>query len=69
MTSLGSLSAVIAPVIYTRLFYHYTDGTTALYLPGAPFLFGAGVLVLETITVIYALKNIKKQLEHEADEF
>lgn len=61
MASLGSLSAVIAPVIYTRLFYRYTDVDTELYLPGAPFLFAASVLVLGTITIIYALRKVKKE--------
>ena len=61
MASLGSLSAVIAPVIYTRLFYRYTDVETELYLPGAPFLFAASVLVLGTITIIYALRKVKKE--------
>lgn len=65
MTSLGSLSAIFAPMIYPNLFYYFTEGDAPVYTPGAPFLLGASILVLATITVIYALSRLNQPLKNE----
>ncbi|MBT2130514.1 MFS transporter [Aliiroseovarius lamellibrachiae] len=46
IASLGSISAVVAPVVMTGLFQAFADDTGAYYLPGAPFLFSGVLLAL-----------------------
>jgi DHA1 family tetracycline resistance protein-like MFS transporter len=58
LTSLGSLMAVLAPVIYTTLFSAYSGPDAAVYFPGAPFLAGASILIVATIIAIYSLRNL-----------
>lgn len=58
LTSLGSLMAVLAPVIYTTLFSVYSGLDSTVYFPGAPFLAGASILIIATIIAIYSLRNL-----------
>lgn len=58
LTSLGSLMAVLAPVIYTTLFSVYSGPDSTVYFPGAPFLAGASILIIATIIAIYSLRNL-----------
>lgn len=58
LTSLGSLTAVFAPIIYTTLFSVYSAPEAPLYFPGAPFLAGAIILILATLVAIYSLKSL-----------
>ncbi|NOQ72451.1 MAG: MFS transporter [Crocinitomix sp.] len=58
LTSLSSLMAVFAPLIYTTLFSVYSAPQAPVYFPGAPFLAGAIILILATIVVIYSLRNL-----------
>jgi DHA1 family tetracycline resistance protein-like MFS transporter len=44
--SLGSLAAIVSPLLATALFAAFTGPTAPVYLPGAPFLFGALMLAL-----------------------
>ena len=41
IASLSSLSAVLAPLVFTPLFGLFVSGELGVYLPGAPFLFSA----------------------------
>ncbi len=41
IASLSSLSAVLAPLVFTPMFGVFISGDLGLYLPGAPFLFAA----------------------------
>jgi DHA1 family tetracycline resistance protein-like MFS transporter len=50
ISSLISLSSLVAPVLMTQLFGYFTSDTAIVYFPGAPFL-AAGVLVLLSIVV------------------
>ncbi len=52
VASMISLTAIIGPVVMTRLFSHFADGS-GTYLPGAPFLLSAGLLSLAML--LYAL--------------
>ncbi|MFW5881566.1 MAG: MFS transporter, partial [Roseicyclus sp.] len=45
IASLSSLAAVLAPLVFTPLFGVFVSGEAGVYLPGAPFLFAA-LLVL-----------------------
>ncbi len=57
MTGLMSITAILGPLMMTRLFSYFTSGTSALYFPGAPF-FMAALLVLSGILLI--LKPLSK---------
>jgi MFS transporter, DHA1 family, tetracycline resistance protein len=46
LASVGSLTAVIAPLLGTTLFAAFTATTARIYFPGAPFLFGAVMLLI-----------------------
>ena len=41
IASLSSLSAVLAPLVFTPMFGVFISGDLGIYLPGAPFLFSA----------------------------
>ncbi len=46
IASLGSISAVLAPMVMTGLFQTFAAKGAVLYLPGAPFLFSGAILLL-----------------------
>ncbi|MDU8925967.1 TCR/Tet family MFS transporter [Alisedimentitalea sp. MJ-SS2] len=46
LTSVTSLAMIIAPVAMTQVFALFTREDTWLYLPGAPFLLSAGLMVI-----------------------
>ena len=48
LASLGSLTAIFAPLFMTQLFGYFTSASAPFYFPGAPF-FAAAVLVLASI--------------------
>jgi len=50
LSSVMSLTAIVAPVFMTQLFGYFTSDAAPLYFPGAPFL-AAGVLLLGSIAV------------------
>ncbi|MEQ1731562.1 MAG: tetracycline resistance MFS efflux pump, partial [Vicinamibacterales bacterium] len=45
LVSLGSLAAILAPLIFTRLFVHFTRPDAALYFPGAAYLGASAICV------------------------
>ncbi len=54
ITSLGAISAVIAPLIVTPVFHHFAAPDAALYMPGMPFL-GAALLVIAILPAVMAM--------------
>jgi DHA1 family tetracycline resistance protein-like MFS transporter len=54
IASLGSVAAVIAPMIVTWVFQRFAGPDAAPYLPGAPFLM-AGAIVLITLPFFWRL--------------
>lgn len=62
ISSTFSLTAIIGPVMMTRMFAHFSD-QSGLYLPGAPFLLAAALVTLAVL--IFAL-NIKFAVKNEA---
>lgn len=60
LASLGSLTAIIAPLVFTPLFSFYANKTNEIYFPGAPFLLGAIILILATIVAAFSLKSLKQ---------
>ncbi len=55
IASLGSIAAVIAPMIVTGVFQHFAAPGSSLYLPGAPFLM-AGLIVLALLPFFWRLR-------------
>jgi DHA1 family tetracycline resistance protein-like MFS transporter len=54
IASLSSLAAVLAPLVFTPLFGVFVSGEAGIYLPGAPFLFAA-LLVLAILPLALAM--------------
>ncbi|MDB5156667.1 MAG: transporter [Mucilaginibacter sp.] len=57
LTSLASLSSIFGPWIMTYLFYKFTQKSTSVYLPGAPFILGA---ILMLLSVLLAVRSFKR---------
>jgi DHA1 family tetracycline resistance protein-like MFS transporter len=47
--SLTSLAHIAAPLVMTQTFAYFSDKHAVLYLPGAPFLLAAGLLVIAIV--------------------
>jgi len=58
IASLGSISAVIAPLVMTSVFQASARHDGAFYLPGAPFLMSAALLI---IMLPFALRLVKNR--------
>ena len=58
LTSLMSLAAVIAPLIYTTLFQTYADRQNPDYFPGMPFMAGGLILVVATVFAFFAIRSM-----------
>jgi DHA1 family tetracycline resistance protein-like MFS transporter len=57
LTSLASLSSIFGPWLMTYLFYRFTQKNTSVYLPGAPFILGA---ILMLLSVLLAVRSFKR---------
>lgn len=53
MGSLSSLSMIISPLLMTQTFYLFTAEDAPVYLPGAPFLLAAAIMVISLITYVW----------------
>jgi DHA1 family tetracycline resistance protein-like MFS transporter len=58
LTSLMSLSSIVGPGVMTSLFYYFTNTKNHLYLPGAPFILGA---LLMLSSALLAIRSFKKK--------
>jgi MFS transporter, DHA1 family, tetracycline resistance protein len=56
IASLGSIAAVIAPMVVTGVFQFFADAEAPVYLPGAPFLV-SGLMVLILLPYFLRLKT------------
>ena len=56
LTSITSLVYIISPLVMTGLFYIFTNEDFYIYLPGAPFLFSA-ILVILCFYLIFRMKT------------
>ncbi|MDB5109297.1 MAG: transporter [Mucilaginibacter sp.] len=57
LTSLASLSSIFGPWIMTYIFYYFTKTNAPLYLPGAPFIIGAALMLLSTLLAVRSFKR------------
>jgi MFS transporter, DHA1 family, tetracycline resistance protein len=61
LTSLQSACAIIGPLLMNNLFFYFSHDNAPVFLPGAPFLLGA-LLLLIAFVVAYRSLHIKKRL-------
>lgn len=59
IASLSSIAAVVAPLVLTSVFGVFSDPEASVYLPGAPFLLSAG-LVIAIAPLIIRLSQVAK---------
>jgi DHA1 family tetracycline resistance protein-like MFS transporter len=59
LTSLMSLSSVFGPWTMTTLFYYFTNFKDKRYLPGAPFILGALLMLIAALLAIRSFKKTK----------
>lgn len=61
IASLGSVAAVLAPLLMTWLFQVFAAPDAAIYMPGAPFLL-SGLLIVVALPFLPALKPARKTI-------
>ncbi|MEE2778827.1 MAG: TCR/Tet family MFS transporter [Acidobacteriota bacterium] len=62
ITSLMSLTSIVAPIIFTAgLFSYFTSANAPIDLPGAPFLLGAAFMVTAVWTLVRLFRRIPEQ--------
>jgi DHA1 family tetracycline resistance protein-like MFS transporter len=52
ITSLNALASILAPLVMTAVFGYFTSDTAPIYLPGAPFLLSAVVMVAAVVLFV-----------------
>lgn len=57
LTSLTSLSAILAPLLSTQLFRYFTSEAAPIQLPGAPFFLGAGFMAAALFIAVHATRD------------
>jgi DHA1 family tetracycline resistance protein-like MFS transporter len=67
LTSLMSLSAIFGPWVMTTLFYYFTNDKRPFFLPGAPFILGAILMLISALLAIRNFKNVKKTSVKDVD--
>ena len=63
LTSMVSLTAVVGPLIYTGLFFYFSDKHAITYLPGAPFILAAFFLIIASIIAFFAINRMTPEGE------
>ena len=53
-----SLAAIFGPILMTQVFSAFTKDTAGIYFPGAPFLVGAGTIIICAIPLSIAFQRI-----------
>ena len=61
LASLQSAAAIIGPLLMNNLFYYFSHSNAPVYLPGAPFLVGA-ILLLAAFIIAFRSLHINKAL-------
>lgn len=57
LTSLMSLSSIFGPWFMTYIFYYFTNAHAPVYLPGAPYFVGAGLMLLSAFLAVRSFKK------------
>ena len=59
LASVLAVSLVISPVLMTQIFGYFTNAEAPVYLPGAPFLGAAGLIVLALVPFSIGVRRIR----------
>ncbi len=59
LTSLMSLTAILGPLLMTRIFYYFTHSEAPVYFPGASFMTASILTLVAFIFVLKLLKTVK----------
>lgn len=59
LTSMISLTAIIGPLLYTGIFYLYSDKMSEVYFPGAVFIAAGSILLISILLAVSGLRKIK----------
>lgn len=59
LTQMISLTAIFGPLLYTMLFYEFSQKESSSYFPGAPYMAGAVVLILASVIAYFSLRRFK----------
>jgi DHA1 family tetracycline resistance protein-like MFS transporter len=62
LSSINSVSIVIGPLLMSYIFHYFTSKTAVMYFPGAPYLFGA---ILMIISVFIVINSFNKEKVHK----
>lgn len=65
LTSLMSVTSIIGPLVMTHLFSWFTRPNASIRFPGAPFLFGAVLMIGSTVIAYYTLHARKVVVEKQ----
>ncbi len=65
ITIINSMSVIIGPLIFSYIFYHFTNKNTFLYFPGAPYILAA---ILMLISAGLAIRSFKGNKLRDASE-
>jgi DHA1 family tetracycline resistance protein-like MFS transporter len=65
LTSLISITSIIGPLLMTNLFAHFSQTTTTMYFPGAPFLVGSMLLLVSLVFSTRSLVNYELATRHQ----
>jgi DHA1 family tetracycline resistance protein-like MFS transporter len=65
LSSLTSLSAILAPILLTNVFARYSAENASIYMPGAPFLIAAMITTLGLILAALSLARTKPASRNE----
>ncbi|HEY2583935.1 MAG TPA: TCR/Tet family MFS transporter [Mucilaginibacter sp.] len=57
ITIINSVSVIIGPLIFSYVFYHFTNKNTYSYFPGAPYILAAILMIASTFIAIRSFKK------------
>ncbi|MDB5010582.1 MAG: Tetracycline resistance protein class [Mucilaginibacter sp.] len=57
ITIINSLSVIVGPLIFSYIFYHFTNKHTGFYFPGAPYILAALLMLISTVLAFRSFKK------------
>jgi MFS transporter, DHA1 family, tetracycline resistance protein len=58
LTIINSISVIVGPLIFSYIFYHFTqDKTSSYYFPGAPYILAALLMLISTVLIARTFKK------------
>ncbi len=58
LTSINAIASIAAPLVMTQAFFYFTHANAAIYLPGAPFILSAILVVGAIVVYLPVRKNL-----------